>query len=83
MAPVVTLDSLGLAPDFVKLHLEGAELAALAGGRETLIRHRPVLAVTVYHNADGIWKTPAWLMETLPGSPADLAVAAVAPRLLD
>jgi hypothetical protein len=23
--------------------------------------------VTVYHNADGIWKTPAWLMETLPG----------------
>lgn len=67
MAPVVTLDSLGLAPDFVKLHLEGAELAALAGARETLIRHRPVLAVTVYHNADGIWKTPAWLMETLPG----------------
>lgn len=66
MAPVDTLDSLELAPDFVKLHLEGAELAALTGGRETLIRDRPVLAVTVYHNADGIWKTPAWLMETLP-----------------
>lgn len=65
--PVVTLDSLGLAPGFIKLHLEGAELDALRGARETLRRHRPVLAVTTYHNADGIWRTPAWLMENLKG----------------
>lgn len=64
---VVTLDSLGFAPDYVKLHLEGTELPALKGARATLLRHRPILAVTTYHNADGIWKTPAWLMEHLPG----------------
>jgi len=60
------LDALGLSPTLVKLHLEGAELAALKGARQTLLSHRPIIAVTVYHNADGIWRTPLWLMETLP-----------------
>jgi FkbM family methyltransferase len=60
------LDTLGLAPTFVKLHLEGAELAALRGGRETLLTNRPIVAATVYHNTDGIWETPRWLMDTLP-----------------
>jgi FkbM family methyltransferase len=65
---VRTIDSLGVSPSFIKLHLEGHELSALKGARETLARCRPIVAVTVYHNADGIWKTPAWLMETLPAS---------------
>ena len=65
--PCVTLDSLDLAPDFVKLHLEGGELAALKGGLETIRQHRPVLAITTYHNADGIWRTPAFLMKHLDG----------------
>ncbi|WP_137680822.1 FkbM family methyltransferase [Aurantiacibacter suaedae] len=65
--PCVTLDSLDLAPDFIKLHLEGGELAALKGALETIQQHRPVLAITTYHNADGIWRTPAWLMEKLDG----------------
>ncbi len=60
------LDALGVAPTFVKLHLEGAELAALKGARRTLASSRPIIAATVYHNADGIWRTPLWLMETLP-----------------
>ena len=60
------LDALGLAPSFIKLHLEGAELGALYGAWQTLLAHRPIVAATVYHNADGIWKTPLWLMESLP-----------------
>ena len=54
-----------MAPTFVKLHLEGGELTALKGGRQTLIANRPLIAATVYHNDDGIWKTAHWLMETL------------------
>lgn len=61
------LDALGLSPTFIKLHLEGGELAALKGARNTLAGSRPLLAVTVYHNADGLWKTARWLMETLTG----------------
>ena len=59
------IDALGMAPTFVKLHLEGGELTALKGGRQTLIANRPLIAATVYHNDDGIWKTAHWLMETL------------------
>jgi FkbM family methyltransferase len=60
------LDALGPA-SFLKLHLEGAELQALKGARELLRRDRPIVAATVYHNDDGIWRTPLWLMETLTG----------------
>jgi FkbM family methyltransferase len=60
------LDALALSPTFIKLHLEGGELAALKGARKTLLSNRPLIAATVYHNADGIWRTPLWLMETLP-----------------
>jgi FkbM family methyltransferase len=62
---LTTLDALDVAPTFVKLHLEGGELDALKGGLETFRRVRPIIAATVYHNADGIWKTPLWLMENL------------------
>lgn len=40
---VVTLDSLGLAPDFLKLDVEGMEHAALLGGEQTIRTHRPVI----------------------------------------
>ena len=53
------LDALDLAPTFIKLHLEGAELPALKGARATLLKHRPIVAATVYHNDDGIWRTRA------------------------
>lgn len=62
-----TLDALGLDPTFVKLHLEGAELATLEGGLETLRRHRPIVVLTCYHDAAGLIATPRWLMESLPG----------------
>lgn len=60
------IDTLDVAPTYIKLHLEGAELAALRGARETLVRARPLIAATVYHNADGISATASWLMQTLP-----------------
>jgi FkbM family methyltransferase len=60
------IDTLGVSPSVLKLHLEGAELAALAGARATLLADRPIVAATVYHNTDGIWRTPLWLMQTLP-----------------
>jgi FkbM family methyltransferase len=64
-AKLCPLDALKLSPTFIKLHLEGAEIGALIGGRQTLRAKRPIIAATVYHNADGVWKTPLWLMENL------------------
>jgi FkbM family methyltransferase len=61
-----TIDSMSIEPTFIKLHLEGHELPALKGAIRTLIEKRPIVAATVYHNADGVWKTPMWLMDNLP-----------------
>lgn len=59
------LDSLNLSPTFIKMHLEGGELDALKGGLQTIQQCRPILAVTVYHNDDGVTLTPLYLMENL------------------
>ena len=64
--PCYRIDDLGFPFTFGKIHLEGGELEALQGGSETLQRQRPLLAVTVYHNTDGLWRTPRFLMELLP-----------------
>lgn len=60
------IDTLDVAPSFIKLHLEGGELAALKGARQTLTGGRPIVVATIYHNEDGIWRTARFLMDTLP-----------------
>lgn len=63
---VQTIDRLGVAPTFIKLHLEGGELAALKGGLGKIRAHRPLIAATTYHNRLGLWELPDWLMDNLP-----------------
>lgn len=52
--PLVTVDSLGLAPRVVKMDLQGLELAALAGMEQTLQRSRPVLMIEIGEHHDEI-----------------------------
>jgi FkbM family methyltransferase len=58
-----TIDALvgGRRPTFIKLDIEGFEIDALRGGRETIRRDGPVLAVCVYHLQDHLWKIPLML----------------------
>lgn len=49
---VVTLDSLGLAPDLVKIDTQGSELAILQGGERTFREHKPVLILEVEDGAE-------------------------------
>lgn len=60
-----TLDNYHLPATFIKMHLEGAELPALKGTKRILLDKRPILAIAVCHNADGLWQTPFWLMTLL------------------
>ncbi len=60
------VDDLDFPVTYGKIHLEGGELDALRGGMTTLQRRRPVLAITVYHNRDGLWRIPSLLMDALP-----------------
>jgi len=56
------LDSLNIEATFIKMHLEGGELNALKGATKTIKRQRPIVAVTLYHNQDGVWKIPLFLI---------------------
>jgi FkbM family methyltransferase len=65
--PSIALDDLNLAPTFIKIHAEGSDLAVLQGARATMVGTRPKIAVTIYHNRDGLWKIPAYLISVLDG----------------
>lgn len=66
----VTLDEAldGLAPTYIKFDIEGSEPDALEGGRKTIARHRPKMAVCLYHAPDHLWSIPLRLNELLPNS---------------
>jgi len=53
-------------PTFIKLDVEGDELMALQGGRNTLARCQPVVAVCVYHRPEDLWTIPLFLSEVMP-----------------
>jgi FkbM family methyltransferase len=44
--------------DFIKLDIEGAEINALKGARQIIIRDKPALAVCVYHKQTDFVKIP-------------------------
>ncbi|HEU5079593.1 MAG TPA: FkbM family methyltransferase [Opitutaceae bacterium] len=57
------------SPTFLKLDIEGAELAALMGGRELIIKGRPTAAICVYHYHNDFWQAPLMLHSMLPEQP--------------
>lgn len=52
---LIRLDELELMPDYIKYDVEGAELEALEGSHETIIRHAPILLVSLYHRSRDIF----------------------------
>jgi len=44
---VYTLDSLRLAPFFIKIDVEGAEMQVLRGGSETIDTHQPIILIEI------------------------------------
>lgn len=65
----VSIDALlaGQGVDLIKLDVEGGEDAALRGAAATLSRHRPVLAISIYHRPQDLWALPDLLGELAPG----------------
>lgn len=64
----VTLDAdlADCRPTFVKMDIEGAELAALQGAARVVREARPVLAICVDHRPDDLWAIPAFIAELAP-----------------
>jgi FkbM family methyltransferase len=51
--------------DYIKLDIEGAEMKALEGAKNTLASHRPQLAVCVYHKKEDLFEIPIFLAKVL------------------
>jgi FkbM family methyltransferase len=49
------------ATDFIKLDVEGGEIAALNGAARLISRSRPVLAISLYHRPQDLWEIPELL----------------------
>jgi len=66
---MTTLDALStseLPPTFIKIDIEGFEPQCLAGGRNVISKHHPVIAVCIYHEQDHLWSILLQLNDYYP-----------------
>lgn len=52
--------------DCIKLDVEGSELAALMGAKETILKHHPKLIICLYHKVEDIITIPLLIKKLVP-----------------
>lgn len=57
----------GTIYSYIQLHLEGHELSCVRRNMPYFKKVRPIIAVTVYHTSDGLWKIEDEMMRNLEG----------------
>ncbi|HHV10480.1 MAG TPA: FkbM family methyltransferase [Clostridiales bacterium] len=61
---VTSIDNVlkGKKATFIKLDVEGSELETLKGAKETIIKYKPRLAISVYHKPEDIIELPFYIL---------------------
>ncbi len=56
----VTLDTLSKesAPTYIKMDIEGAEVAAIKGGADTIVSYKPKMQIAAYHRSEDLIAVP-------------------------
>lgn len=57
----------GFKPTFIKMDIEGAEMDALMGAKNTIETNHPHLAICVYHSLSDIWQVPLLIKKFYSG----------------
>lgn len=57
----------GVSPTFIKMDIEGYELAALKGAREVILNNYPKLAISIYHSTRDFLEIPIYILNRFPG----------------
>lgn len=56
----------GIAPTVIKLDIEGAEMHALVGAKNTITTRKPKLAISLYHCQADLWRIPEYIKSLNP-----------------
>lgn len=66
--PVIDIDHVPECRDatWIKMDIEGAEMAALHGAKETILRNHPKLTICTYHSAEDMIRIPEYIHELVP-----------------
>lgn len=61
---VDTIDNIlsGQRATYIKMDIEGSELKALMGAKETILKYRPRLAISLYHKNEDILTIPQYIL---------------------
>ncbi|GMO37603.1 MAG: hypothetical protein Ta2B_17320 [Termitinemataceae bacterium] len=51
---------------FIKMDIEGQEVAALLGASRTIQRFRPTMIISAYHKLEDIWEIPQTVLDIAP-----------------
>ena len=58
----VSLDTeLTVVPTYIKMDIEGAEPELLAGAQNIVAKQTPILAISIYHHFDHLWRLPLYV----------------------
>lgn len=60
---VTDIDSLNLAPTFIKMDIEGSEMKALEGMENTIKKYSPKLYICAYHRNEDLFALPLKVLE--------------------
>lgn len=71
VVPIISIDDFVCSQnvgkiDFIKMDIEGSELAALEGAKKTISRDRPKLAISLYHKPEDFITIPQYIKEEYP-----------------
>ena len=51
---------------FVKMDVEGEELKAVKGAKNTILKYKPKMLISAYHRTEDFWELPRAVLETQP-----------------